>query len=317
MSRPSPGLGYAQVIGGAVLFGVNASVSKVVLTAGVEPARLTALRCTGAAVGLFLLLGLTRPRVLRITRAEIPSLVVLGLTGAALLQWFYFIAIERLPVGIALLIEFTGPLLVAAYSALVLKEVVSARLWLALGIALAGMALVAQVWQDAGLDPVGVTAAVASAICLATFYLLSKRSVAGRDPVSLSAWMFAFGALFWAIVQPWWDFDPSVLTEEVSLLGTFAATTVPVWVALTWVVVLGTLVPYALEVASLRHLPPTVTGLVAMVEPVIAAAVAWWWLEEVLTGVQVVGGVLVLVGVGLVQVSHASMADEEPAPAVT
>ena len=202
-----------------------------------------------------------------------PSLVVLGLSGAALLQWFYFIAIERLPVGIALLIEFTGPLLVAVYSAVVLREAVRPRLWLALGIALGGMALVAQVWEDLGLDTLGVAAAVASAVCLATFYLLSKRSVAGRDPLSLTAWMFAFGALFWAVAQPWWYFDTSILTEEVSLLGTFADVTAPVWLALVWVVVLGTLVPYALEVASLRHLPPTITGLVAMVEPVIAGAV--------------------------------------------
>jgi drug/metabolite transporter (DMT)-like permease len=133
--------------------------------------------------------------------------------------------------------------------------------------------------------------------------------------LSLSAWIFAFGAAFWAVAQPWWTFDPSVLGEEVSLLGSLDATTVPVWVALAWVVVLGTLVPYALEVASLRHLAPTVTGLVAMVEPVIAAAVAWWWLGEVLTGVQVVGGLLVLAGVGLVQVSGGTSA--EPAPAVT
>jgi drug/metabolite transporter (DMT)-like permease len=76
-------------------------------------------------------------------------------------------------------------------------------------------------------------------------------------------------------------------------------------------------VPYALEVASLRHLAPTVTGLVAMVEPVVAAAVAWWWLGEVLNGVQVVGGLLVLVGVGLVQAGRVEAPDDEPAPAVT
>jgi drug/metabolite transporter (DMT)-like permease len=309
----NPGVGYAQVLAGAVLFGVNASVSKVVLTAGLDPARLTALRCTGAAAGLLVVLGLTRPTTLRVTWAELPSLAVLGLSGAALLQWLYFVAIERLPVGIALLIEFTGPLLVAAFSRLVLAEAVSRRLWLALGTSLAGMALVAQVWRDIGLDPVGVAAAFGSACCLATFYLLSKRSVAARDPLSLSFWMFAFGAGFWAVTQPWWRFDPAVLAEDASLLGSVADLTVPVWWALVWVVLLGTLVPYALEVMSLRHLPPTVTGVVAMVEPVVAAAVAWVWLEEVLDGVQVLGGLLVIVGVVLVQVRDRGAA----APAVT
>jgi drug/metabolite transporter (DMT)-like permease len=301
------------VLAGGLLFGINASVSKVVLTAGIDPARLTALRCTGAALGLLLVLGVTRPSSLRVTWSELPSLAVLGLSGAALLQWLYFVAIERLPVGIALLIEFTGPLLVAVFSRVVLREAVSPRLWLALGVTLGGMALVAQVWRDLGLDGVGVAAACGSAACLATFYLLSKRSVAERDPLSLSCWMFVFGAAFWAVAQPWWRFDPSVLGDDAPLLGTLGETSAPVWLALTWVVVLGTLVPYALEVASRRHLPPTVTGVVAMVEPVIAAAVAWLWLEEVLNGVQILGGALVLVGVGLVQARGAG----EGAPAVT
>jgi drug/metabolite transporter (DMT)-like permease len=118
-------------------------------------------------------------------------------------------------------------------------------------------------------------------------------------------WTFAFAALFWAVVQPWWSFDPSVLAHRASLLGAFDGVQVPVWLALTWVVVLGTLAPYALHIAALRHLPPTTAGVVGMAEPVLAAAVAWSWLGQVLDPVQVVGGALVLVGVGLAQLAQA------------
>jgi drug/metabolite transporter (DMT)-like permease len=99
---------------------------------------------------------------------------------------------------------------------------------------------------------------------------------------------------------------------------------VPVWAALAAVVVLGTLVPYSLEVAALRHLPPTIVGVVAMCEPVLAATVAWLWLGQALGPVQVVGGVLVLLGVALVQSarseavpvsSSTSESDLEPAVA--
>jgi drug/metabolite transporter (DMT)-like permease len=296
-----PRRGYLLVFAGAAFFGVNASVSKVVLDAGVEPARLAALRCTGAAIGLGLVLAVLRPSTLRISRREVPALAALGLFGAALIQWFYFVAIDRLPVGIALLLEFTGPLLVALWSAVVLRHVVPRRVWLALGIALLGLALVAQVWRDIGLDPLGVAAGLGGAACLATFQLLGKQTVERRDPLSLAFWMFAFAAVFWAVAQPWWAFEASSLSGSTSMLGRLDDLSVPVLVALAWVVVLGTLAPYACYLGALRHLSPTTAGVVGMVEPAIAALVAWVWLEQVLNGVQLLGGALILVGVGLVQ----------------
>jgi drug/metabolite transporter (DMT)-like permease len=298
--------GQLQVVVGAALFAVNASVSKVVLDAGIEPARLTALRCAGASLVLLVVLGLTQPRRLHIAWRDVPTLAVLGLTGAALIQWLYFVAIDRLPVGIALLLEFTGPLLIALYSRVVLRHAIPRRVWLALGIALAGLAMVAEVWHDAGLDPVGVAAGLAAAGCLATFYLLGQHTVERRDPVNLAFWMFTFAAVFWSVLQPWWRFDAGVLAESTPLLGRLDGVDVPVWLALSWVVVLGTLMPYALEVAALRYIPATTTGIIGMIEPVVAAAVAWLWLDQVLNAVQLAGGALVLVGVTLVQLTRAS-----------
>jgi drug/metabolite transporter (DMT)-like permease len=300
------------VLTGATFFGVNASVSKVVLSTDLEPARLTALRCTGAAIGLLLVLTTVRRTSLRIPKAEIPKLIVLGLSGAALLQWLYFIALDRLPAAIALLLEFTAPLMVAVFSAVVLRHHIARQVWLALGLALFGLALVAQVWTDVGLDVVGVLAALAAAAFLATFHLLGKHMLETKDPLVLSFWMFAISSVFWAIAQPWWEFDPSVLTESTSMLGRLSDHTIPVWLGVLWVIVFGTLAPYALEVAGLRHLSATTTGIVSMIEPVVAAAVAWLWLEEVLNGIQLLGGLLVLTGVGLVQVARAAPEEEEP-----
>ena len=308
-----PRLGLAQVLVAAALFGLNAAVSKIVLTAGVEPARLTALRCTGAALALLVILGLRDPRRLSVPLRELPALAVLGLTGAALIQWFYFVAIDRLPVGIALLLEFTGPVMVAVYSRLVLGHALHRQVWLAIGLALGGLALVAQVWRNVGLDPVGLTAGLGAATCLATFYLLGKQTVERRDPLSLSFWMFAFAALFWAVVQPWWAFDPSTLAQDAPLLGALDGVELPVWLAAAWIVGLGTLAPYALQVAALRHLSPTTTGVVGMAEPVLAAAVAWVWLHESLNAVQIAGGMAVLVGVGLAQTSTTLRTARSPA----
>jgi drug/metabolite transporter (DMT)-like permease len=304
-------LGYLQILAGAALFGVNASVSKVVLDAGIEPARLTALRCTGVAIGLLAWLLVTDRRRLRVSWRELPALAVLGLSGAALLQWLYFVAIDRLPVGIALLIEFTAPLLVAVYLRVVRREVLHRHVWMALGIALLGLAGVAQVWEDVGLDTIGLVAAFGSAICLATFYLLGQHTLERRDPTSMSFWMFVFAALFWAAAQPWWNFDPSVLGRTTSLLGGLADVSLPVWAVLLWIVLLGTLVPYAFELAALRHLSAATTGIVGMIEPVIAAGVAWVWLGQTLTVAQMIGGALVLVGVAMVQLAGPPVATSD------
>src|SRR3989337_1067953 len=104
--RSGASQGYVQIVMASALFGLAGSVAKVALDAGIDPARLTALRCTGAAIGLLVVLGLTRPALLRVSRRDIPMLGLLALSGAAVIQWLYFVAIDRLPVGLALLLQF-------------------------------------------------------------------------------------------------------------------------------------------------------------------------------------------------------------------
>ena len=293
--------GYVQIVMASALFGLAGSVAKIALDAGIDPARLTALRCTGGAVGLLVVLGMTRPALLKVSRRDLPMLVLLALCGAAVIQWLYFVAIDRLPVGLALLLEFTAPLMVALFSRFVLRHRIDRRVWAGLGLALVGLALVAEVWGGGGLDPVGVAAALGAAGCLAAFYLGGKQALQRLHPMTLTFWIFALSAIFWGIAQPWWMFDFSVLGQDASMLGSLDSVSVPLWMPIAWVIVLGTLVPYAFELASLRHLSPTATSVVAMSEPVIAAAVAWAWLGESLGPVQVIGAGVVLTGVVIVQ----------------
>ncbi len=274
------------------------------LDAGIDPIRLTSFRCVGGAVALFVAIVVTRPSLLRVRWQDLPVLVALGLCGAALLEWLYFIAIDRLPVGIALLLEFTAPLLVAVYSTVVLRHRTDRRVWLALALALVGLALVAQVWTDTGLDPIGVAAGCGAAVCLAAFYLLGKHALVKHHPMTLSFWMFASAALFWAVLSPWSAFDFSALAQHASLLGSLEQVQVPVWMPVLWVIVLGTIAPYALELAALRRLTPTATGIVGMSEPVIAAAIAWLWLGQSLDLVQGFGAALTLGAVALIQTAR-------------
>jgi drug/metabolite transporter (DMT)-like permease len=305
-SRRRPWLGYVMVLSAATLFAVNGVVAKVILASGISSLRLTEVRITGAAIGLVAAVAILRPSVLRVTPRQLPFLAAFGIGGLALIQWLYFLAIHRLELGIALLIQYLAPLLVALWARFVMRRPVRRRLWLALALSLSGLALVVQIWRGSGngLDGLGVAASLAAAVAFAGYILMAERGVERRDAVSLTAYGFVFGALFFAVIQPWWTFPTGHVSERVSLLGNLGASHLPVWALMLWMIVLGAIVPFALFVGALHHIAATRASIVAMFEPVVASAVAWAWLGESLDPVQVVGGAIVLGGILLAQTAR-------------
>jgi drug/metabolite transporter (DMT)-like permease len=293
-----------MVLVAATLFGVNGTVAKVALSSGLTSLRLTEARCAGAFVGLTLL-ALTRGRsTLRLARREVVPIATFGVVGVALVQLFYFLSIHRLAIAIALLIQDLGPLLVAIWARTFGHEHLRRRIWVALGLSLTGLTLMVQLWSGTSLDGLGVVYALISAVTYAAYLLLAEREVARRDTVSLLAWGFFFATVFWSIVQPWWSFPGGVVARTVSLQGSLAGIHLPVWALVLWVVVLGSIAPFSLIVAALRHVSATRVGVMAMLEPVVATVVAWAWLRESLSAVQLVGAAVVLVAIALAQTAR-------------
>jgi len=289
----------------AVLWGVNGGVSKTILTAGVPSDRLAQVRSLGAALGLVALLAIAAPERLRLTKRELPYLLAFGMGGLAFVQFFYFLAIHRLAIGIALLVEYLAPLLVALWARFVQHAVVRRRIWVALALALVGLALIVDaVGGGTSLSTAGLAFALAGAFAYALYVLLAEHVVGGRDAVSLLAWGFLFASVFWAAAAPWWSFPVHTLTADASLGGRLAAQHAPVWLLALWMVVLGTIVPFFLLVNALRHVSATTAGIVAMLEPVVGAAVGWVWLGEALGGVQLAGAAVVLAAIALAQTAR-------------
>jgi drug/metabolite transporter (DMT)-like permease len=279
-------------------------VAKVALSSGLTSLRLTEARCAGAFVGLTLL-ALARGRsTLRLARREVAPIATFGVVGVALVQLFYFLSIHRLAIAIALLIQYLGPLLVAIWARTFGHEHVRRRIWVALGLSLTGLTLMVQLWSGTSLDGLGVVYALISAVTYAAYLLLAEREVARRDTVSLLAWGFFFATVFWSIVQPWWSFPAGVVDRTVSLQGSLAGIHLPVWALVLWVVVLGSIAPFSLIVAALRHVSATRVGVVAMLEPVVATVVAWAWLRESLSAVQLLGAAVVLTAIALAQTAR-------------
>jgi len=170
---------------------------------------------------------------------------------------------------VALLIEYLAPLLVALWARFFYKETVRRRIWVALALALTGLALIVNVFGGGtSLSTAGILYALAGAFAYATYVLLAEHVVGNRDPVSLLAWGFLLASVFWAILDPWWSFPGHLLTESASLQGNLHAWHLPVWVLAALMILFGTVVPFFLLISALRHLPATRVGIVAMLEPV-------------------------------------------------
>ncbi|MFI6158716.1 EamA family transporter [Micromonospora haikouensis] len=312
MTTPRPALGVAMVLGSGALFAVNGTVSKLVLRAGLNAQQLTLLRALGAVAILLLLSVALRPgaRRLRVTARQLPLLIGYGLTGFFLVPMLYFVAISRLPVGIGLLFEYSAPLLVALWARFGQRHRVRPRLWVGLALSLVGLGCVAEVWGGLRLDGLGVLAGVGAAVFLAGYYVLGARGVQGRDTLSLCTWAFGGSAV------------AGLLTRAVTAGAggweplTGRAGGVPVALLCAYVVVLGSVVPYLLVAGAMRHLPATSVGIVGMVEPVLAAAVAWVVIGagEALNVAQLGGGALVLLGVVLAETARAAPPGRQTVP---
>jgi len=297
-------LGYAMVATAAALFAVNGSVSKVVLDSGLSSVDLAQIRASCAALGLLaFLLAFARPN-LRVTGRELLFLLAFGVVGVALVQWLYFVAIHNLPVGIALLIEFTAPLFVALFARFVYRELIRRRIWVAVALCITGLALVVEVWAGVAFSTVGVTAALGGAFGLTAYLLMAEHERRDRDAVSLSFYGFLFAALLWTLVQPLWQFPWNVLGDTVSLQGNLSEYSAPVWVLVGFIVVVGTMITFSLLTGALRHVSATRASIVATLEPVLATVVAWLWLGETFGTAQLVGGAVVLAGIFLAQTAR-------------
>jgi drug/metabolite transporter (DMT)-like permease len=289
--------GYLLVAIGATMFALGGNLARYMLDDGVSALRLSQLRSAGSLVLLALGLALTRPELMRVRRDDLPQLAFLGICGLALVHATYYAAIDRLEIGVALVIQYTAPLLLLLWLRFRHGRRLAPSLWGAVALSIAGCALVVRAYDPGGLDGLGVLYAGGAAVTFAIYLVASERAGHRYESVTTLLWAFAFATLFWAVVQPWWSFP-------------FGK--VDVWLGLG-VIVIGTLLPFICVVAALRHLPAPRAAVAATLEPVLAAVFAWWLHDEHLALVQLIGGALVLGAVLWVQ-SHRPDLEAELAP---
>lgn len=289
--------GQIYLLLGAFLFAFNGIISKIVLIDGLSAWRLTQIRTGGAFVLLFAVYFTFRRHELKPTRDELPWLITFGVVGVTFVQAFYFVAIERMYVGVALLIEFTAPIWILLFLKFVLKKNVPVSLWYAILLSFSGLLMITQIWNGLSLDRIGLIAAFIDALALAGYFLIGDRLGKTKSSAAITTWGFGVASAMLLFVLPVWNYPTEVFTKDMELLGRFNDFTLPGWVLILWIVVMGTIAPYLFVVSGLKLLSAANASVFGMIEPVIAGVFAWWWLSESLNGIQMMGCVVVIVGI--------------------
>lgn len=283
----------------ALTFSVNGIFSTVVLE-HMSAFRLAQVRAISAFTILFIFALLFRRELLRITKKEIPLAIAYGIIGFALVNVGYFLGIERgLPLGLVLVIEFTAPIWIALWIKYIRKGFVARDMWLAIALSLLGLVLLTKIWDGFEFDLLGLAGALGSAFALTGYFLIGKKFGANRHPIGSTIIGLSVASAFWLLVLPIWNFPTEVFAMKMDIHGYFSGTLFPGWSLLLWIVVMGTIVPYLFGISGLRLLSESKSSVLGMLEPVLAGALAWIWLGQSWDAIQLIGAVIVLVGIYL------------------
>ncbi|MEU4389089.1 EamA family transporter [Kribbella sp. NPDC023855] len=303
----SVGLGFA--VFSAITFGGSGPFAKALIEAGMSPQQAAWLRILGAAALLVPLVLIFRGRAgLRSAKASWPQLVFYGLTGIAGCQTLFFVAASRLPVGVAILLEFSGPVLVVGWLKFGRKVSVPKSAALGVAIALVGLATVVEIWSGLQLDLIGLLAGLGAAACQATYFILIDKLTGVADPLVMTAAGSVVGAILLTAIAAPWSIPWHALTDTIAI-GERSA---PGWVFATWLIVISTVVAYLAGAAAVQRLSAAIGGAVAYVEVVAASLFALLLLGEKLSTTQIIGGVIVLLGAFVAQSSVGKVAPVIP-----
>lgn len=291
--------GTLLVVLASVCFGTSGPLVKPTMDAGLSPQQVASFRICVAAALLLAFVAVRRPALLKVRRQDWRLLVAYGLIGVAGVQLLYFAAVSRIPIGVAMLLEFTAPILVALWVRFVRKVILPPRMWVGTALALVGLAMVAEVWQGLRLDALGLLLGIGAALCAGAYFLIGEHAVTSFEPLGLVTWGMVIGGVAIGVMAPPWSLPPSILASDVD----FGGLAVPVWGLLLTCAVVSTAVAYLLSISAMRYLPANVLSVIALCEPIVATSLAWLVLGQALSFVQVVGAVVLLCGATVVQLA--------------
>lgn len=294
----APGLGIALF--SSAVFGLSGSFAKSLLETGWSPGAAVTARLTGAALILALPAAVALKGRWHQLRDNWLTIVLFGLIGVAACQLFYFNAVARLSVGVALLLEYLAPVLIVLWLWAASRR--RPRLLTSGGtlLSLAGLVLVLDLTGAVKVDLVGVLWGMAAAVCLAIYFFITAKENDTLPPIVLaSGGLMTGAAVMWLAAAT--GLLPMAFSTADTTLGSW---TTPWWVSLAGLVVLATVLAYTSGIMAARALGSKVASFVSLTEVLFAVLWAWLLLGELPGAIQLLGGVLIVGGVVLVRLDE-------------
>lgn len=306
-------LGLLFATGSAFTFGMSGPLAKSLMSAGWSPTAAVTARLAGGALVLALAATIIKPDWLREARAHARTVVAYGLVPVAGAQLCFYNAVARLPVGVALLLEYTAPILVVGWVWATRKQAPSRLTLAGVALAIAGVTLVLDVFSpathQASIDPAGVIWGLAAAVCAACYFVMSDNVTAdgsGLNSITLAAGSLVVAAVAVALLGVS-GVMPLQFTANDAVIG---GATLPWLVPVILMGVVATAIAYTLGINGVARLRPSFASLVGLAEVLFAVLTAWVLLGEGVSAVQAVGGIVVLLGLALARPARRANDDE-------
>ncbi|KAD4059782.1 EamA family transporter [Arthrobacter yangruifuii] len=289
--------GIFVALASSAVFGLSGSFAKALLETGWSSTGAVAARMLGAALVLAVPAAVTLHGRWSQVRGNWRTIVLFGFVGVAGCQFFYFNAVERLSVGVALLLEFLAPVLMVLWIWLATRRRPGLRTVLGTAAAVAGLILVLDLTGSTRVDPVGVLWGLAAAVCLASYFFITAKQNDSLPPLVLATGGMFVGGATMAVLGLTGILPLAFSTADVELGGWQTAW----WVPLTGLVLFSTVLAYVTGIIAARSLGSRVASFVSLTEVLFAVLWAWLLLSELPRPVQLAGGALIVAGVVLVR----------------
>jgi drug/metabolite transporter (DMT)-like permease len=291
-------LGLLFALGSAFAFGMSGPLAKSLMETGWSPTAAVTARLAGGALVMAIFATIVKPGWVREALQHAKTVVAYGLIPIAGAQLCYYNAVSHLSIGVALLLEYTAPVLVVGWLWATTRRRPSNLTLAGVALAVAGIVLVLDVVSGAHINVAGVGWGLAAAICAACYFMMSDEVAAdgsGLNSITLAAGGLIVGALAVALLGVSGLMPLTFGTHDVVVAGWTTSWLVPA-VALA---VIPTAIAYTLGIMGIARLRPRFASLVGLAEVLFAVLAAWGLLGEAITATQAVGGAVVLLGLAL------------------
>lgn len=302
--------GLAFALLSASSFGMSGVLGKGLLDTGWSSGAAILLRVSVAALVLVVPTLVSLRGRMGTVRRHARLIVAFGLVPVAGTQFCFFQAVSRLPVGIALLLEYTAPLVIIGWMWLRHGHRPSRLTVVGAVVAALGLLLVLDIASGHAIDLIGVMWALIGMLGAATYFILGSHDAEGLPPIALAGGGMIVGAVglgLLGLVRV----VPMTFSAAPAMLG---GTAVPWWVDVLFLGVMTAAIAYATGIAASRRLGSRLASFFALTEVLFALLFAWLLLGQLPRLVQLFGGLVLLVGVAVVKLGEGKDVDVSPEP---